>query len=93
MHELKINGNFQLGRGRRAKGGAHDIVIIAQLDCKKTPLNIKIHPILERIGFLLYHIIIGKKVGRGCNELRLGLLDLHSILFLSRFDLLLSSVN
>ena len=33
------------------------ICIRTSLDCKKTPLlNIKIHPIIDRIGYLFYDI-------------------------------------
>ena len=33
-------------------------------DCNKAPfLNIKIHPILDRIGYLLYDVIHGQKEG------------------------------
>ena len=35
------------------------------LDCNKSLLNIKIHSILDRISFLLYHINTSKKVGGG----------------------------
>ena len=54
--------------------------ITMPLDCKKTILNIRIHHILDKIGFLLYDINTSKKLGAAAPQAPGMLLYLFQLL-------------
>ena len=58
MRGLGTNGKLLMGAEVEIRAEPFEIFINAPLNCKKTPLlDIKMHPIFDRIGFLLYDII------------------------------------